>query len=1027
MTTVTAPGPALGGPRRRPRAVRTGEVIGWFVGVFCTYWIYWLIAVPLIEPGIEPDSVSRYGAGAANGPPPEMSQRKQALVQYFPPGSWELDNPAVWETDQTMLLFKRPEPQPDGTVKLQHCTLLFFPREGDGGTLAEPRPIIMRAERGASLKFDQPIELKTIDLAKRQLVGGNLHGLIRIERLPSQPGAGDDLLITTRDIELKGDRAVSPHPVHFRLGRSQGSGRDLEIQLHDDGRPGGAFRTGKVKTLLLKRDVVMNLALDDPAFARTGQRPGAAGDLSGSTLKVTCQGNFQYDFELHAASFHDRVDVARMSSGPSDLLNCELLNIYFRTSADKPAADAQPTPRETADNDQRPTNGDQPIRRIEARGDPVTLNSPSRGIYVKSLQGLDFEPIPGDQMGRIVGLGQGVMQGVAPGAAGNKFLVRWTREFRFEPTEGGQYVASLHGGANVRMPELGEITANDRLDAQGKLLQEGEIFVWATPLKAPPTSERVAVVRPVALRNGGPDPIQPNSAPAADKWQIDRVLAQGSVAVSTPQLDANTGKIEVWVERATAAPTPGAPPNNAPLADNAPPQQQPKPQSAPNAPPGQRYSVQAGSVQVKLVPNGKEFAVASLTLDNQAQLQELTPRPGARPLVVIGDRLHVAAANTEQTRVTVSGNLAQIDAGGMVLFGQSIELEKHTNRLWVDGAGQMVMPIQQDLNGQPLLKPQSAEVTWQGGMHFQANTVTFEHNVRVRSENQLLTTQKLDGVLDRPIDFSNPQLAAPPGSPAAAQNAPQLATVQCYGEAVLDGRQFDETGQQTSIQQMQINDLSIQRQSGAVHGKGPGWIRYVGLAPLGGGPAAFALPGQKPPVQADQRPRLPYSYVHVAFQHEINGNLNGRTMTFSNRTKTVYAPVDNWHARLDAEKPESLGPEGMVLDARQLTVRQMPPRVRGEQGWFELVAQGNVLAEGATFVAVGHRATYSQDKDHLILEGDGRSPAELLYSPMPGGPRSSTKVEKLVYSLGKRHVLFTGTGPFNFEAPRGPAPPPAKQ
>lgn len=1018
MTTASAPPKTHSGPRRRPRNVRTTEVIGWFVGVFCAYWIYWLIAVPLIEPGIEPETVSRHTASANDTSAPDLSQRKQALAKYFPPGSWELDNPAVWETDHSMLLFKDLEPQPNNKVKIPHFTLLFFPNEATAA--AEPRPIIMRAEHGALLEFDRPIELKTID-RNVTLVGGQLLGRIRIERLPSQPGAGDDLLITTRDIVLKGDRATSPHPVNFRMGRSTGTGRDLEIQLQNDGKPGGALRTGKVKSLLLKRDVIVNLALDDPAFSRN-QRPGAAGDLAGSTLRVTCQGHFQYDFELHAAAFHDRVDVARMSKGPSDLLNCELLSIFFRTKENSPAPEPPADPSATA----AASHADSPIRRIEARGEPVTLQSPSRGIYVQSLHGLDFEPIPGDQMGRIVGLGQGVMQGLTPGDQANKFLVRWTREFRFEPTEGGQYVASLHGGASVRMPNFGEITANDRLDAQGKLIQEGEIFAWATPVKSLPASDQVAI-RPVSLQNGAPNP-QP-AKPPSDKWQIDRLLAQGSVVVSTPQLDANTGKIEVWVERPTPT-TPAAASLTTAPTDVAPPPSQAKPKQslAPGTPPGQRYSVHAGNVQVKLIPKGEEFAVASLTLENQAHLEELNPKPGAKPMVVNGDRLHVTNADSEQTRVTVAaqpGNLAHIDAGGMVLFGQAIELEKHTNRLWVDGPGRMVMPIAQDLNGQPLAQPQTAEITWQRGMRFQSNTVIFEGDVRIKSDNQFLSTPTLEGVLDRPIDFSNPQLAAPPGAPGAAQNAPQLAVARCRGEALLTGRQVDDKGQQTAIYEMKTFDLEIQRQSGDVRGRGPGHVHYVALAPEGGG-NAFALPGQPKPAAGVQPSKLPYTCIHTTFERELSGNINSRTMTFSNATKTAYAPVANWNVRLDAEKPASLGPDGMVLDADQLTVRQMPPRVRGEQGWFELMAEKNVLVEGATFVAVGHRAMYSQDKNQLILEGDGQSPALLTYTPAPGGPRTTTRVARLIYSLGTQHVQITGTSPINIEAPR-PAPrPPAK-
>ncbi len=241
-----------------------GQAIVSFLVVFCLYWLYWLIAVPLIEPGLDAEvakTARQEDLQAASAAP---SARKQALAKYFPPGSWELDNPAIWETDSTLLLFKTPHPTADGQVELRNCTLLYFPRSRGEVDPQKVRPIIMRASEGATLQFDQAIVLKNVDLAKRQLIGGKLKGQITIVREPSRLGAADDLVITTRDIELKGDRAFSPHLVRFRLGRSHGSGRDLEILLGgDNSPPGGGFRSGKVRTLLLKKDVVMNLAVDD--------------------------------------------------------------------------------------------------------------------------------------------------------------------------------------------------------------------------------------------------------------------------------------------------------------------------------------------------------------------------------------------------------------------------------------------------------------------------------------------------------------------------------------------------------------------------------------------------------------------------------------------------------------------------------------------------------------------------------------------------------------------------------------------
>ena len=44
----------------------------------------------------------------------------------------------------------------------------------------------------------------------------------------------------------------------------------------------------------------------------------------------------------------------------------------------------------------------------------------------------------------------------------------------------------------------------------------------------------------------------------------------------------------------------------------------------------------------------------------------------------------------------------------------------------------------------------------------------------------------------------------------------------------------------------------------------------------------------------------------------------------------------------------------------------------------ELEALGNAVVENITFTARGNRITYAEAKDLLILEGNGRSDAELL-------------------------------------------------
>ena len=528
------------------RLSRSGQVAGSFVAVVAAYVVYWLIAVPLIEPSLEQKVVARTPDEQVEKARTEVSGRQRNVAQYFPADSWELGNPAIWESEQTRLLFKTIDPQPDGTVKLMPCTLLFFPR-GSGSK----QPVIMRAVQGAIVKFDQPIELKSVDLSKRELIGGRLPGTIVIHRNPSAPGADDELHITTRDVEMHKDRVWTPYPVAFRMGRNHGSGRDMEIQLTaDEGAEArGGFRAGTMRTLQLKRDVKMQLATGPAARPGTAARQQPA-DLP---LDVTCQGMFQFDMQNYAASFHREVNVLRPNLvGEADQLNCEELTVLFDPRAPKPAVAPGAAP---------PAAGAQlsslQVRMIRATGNPVTLRSPRQGIYAR-CRGFDYAPAPGGAMGSFLAIGPGIMQRNLPSDPAGKYDATWSREFRFEPAR-AQHVGSLRGAATVRFSQMGKITAD-------------EILTWVSAKPAGPTAQVARL---------------PGALPSGDGWQFERVVAQvssdktvgsqGLVEIDSPQLFGKTDRLEAFVERPVPVATPAG---NAPVGaqPNAPP-----PPAAPSA------------------------------------------------------------------------------------------------------------------------------------------------------------------------------------------------------------------------------------------------------------------------------------------------------------------------------------------------------------------------------------------------------------------------------------------------------------
>ena len=185
-------------------------------------------------------------------PPPAISWKK-----HFAPGDWELHDPIALDIERGKLLVKKYRTLKDGRVKLFPCTMIFFPK----GQASESEPIIMQAPEGAILEFDEKFEPNRAKIGK--LVAGQLRGQITIRSRPSRPGAGDDLHIVTRDVQLAEDRIWTPNPVDFSLGLSHGSGREMQIGLaapaeNVDAKSTG-IRVGTLQWLELERDVKMHM------------------------------------------------------------------------------------------------------------------------------------------------------------------------------------------------------------------------------------------------------------------------------------------------------------------------------------------------------------------------------------------------------------------------------------------------------------------------------------------------------------------------------------------------------------------------------------------------------------------------------------------------------------------------------------------------------------------------------------------------------------------------------------------------
>ena len=146
------------------------------------------------------------------------------LEGLFPPGTLDPKKTKVLENDKVVLLLNDYKNLGDGRVELHPCTMVFLwdgPAEDEAQRMRQS--VILEAPQGAVLKFDKPIDLRTLKIGR--LVGGNLPGPITIRSQGKSPGPEDDLLIRTHDVQLSEHELWTPHPVEFTWGKNSGAAK----------------------------------------------------------------------------------------------------------------------------------------------------------------------------------------------------------------------------------------------------------------------------------------------------------------------------------------------------------------------------------------------------------------------------------------------------------------------------------------------------------------------------------------------------------------------------------------------------------------------------------------------------------------------------------------------------------------------------------------------------------------------------------------------------------------------------------
>lgn len=1071
------------------RILRSAVVFG---VIIAAYEVYATLAVPLMEPPLALREQRRITDNEIGGAYKAVTKYQLLLSNYFPKDHWSQTRPPkviANGTEQFMLVFDEFQRSPgsgqngDGSptalVNIERIAVLYFPTPPREGVTPPEDAVILEAQQGARLEFDEfRPEIGKIG----QIIRGNFPGLIRIRSNMRDPGPDDDLLIETADLQMNTKLMYTAAPVRFRLGPNVGGGTELEIRFLADehSKPGDpGLKIAGIDSLEIRRDVRIQAQIDaktllpketkketgavaahnkdnqlhaaNPSVQVTNAAP-AKPATENQPIEISSSGPFTFDFIRYVASLDHDVEVRRVNAnGPSDQLTCSRLDIHF---APKSQSNASPPPAvvDAGKRQQQEIANLEPVA-IVAEGHPAIVVAPS---YNAQARGDRIHIVLHDQRVRISGgsdamlvYGTNVLQApvidyqhptkeegteigsfratgpgslhyvVDPAKAQQVLQAEWKTSVQLG-REKGQPVLALDGRPKIAFAEAGSLSAD-------------QIRMYLRELEGH-AEEGFAI--------GG----QKNKKQNKLQLAPDRMLATGNVEIASPQFTGHvrslTATFRAQPNVKSGATTPTAPGGKASGVTPGASSKQQSPSNAPPKPPttpSQRYFIDTDQLRLEISMNGTLAAPTTLECLGNVLLREI-PLVATRdqPLEIRGGQLLVDRLDTETPHVILHGAgpgqplgavPAQLTGRGVTVLTDTVELDGRENRMWSDGPGRATMLVARKRTGNATATPQPMELNWQGGMKFDGQRIYVERNVTVTGNDVKLRCDRLGAKLPTPVKFSD----------QFDRGAMQPNEIECAGQVLVESIMRDAEGV-TSHQVMQLARLTYNQQTGDFIGDGPGVIRSTqfdnnrrGLLGQQGTPplarAASSSTGSK------------LSFLRVDFHRGLKGNQLLRELTFQERVRTVYGPVDSWEQELDPTRPETLPPETITLTCDNLRLNEDAVAARDAAAAgnktarmpVQMMAQGDVRIAGQVpkqgeFSVQAGSATYEEAKEAFVLEGDGRTPAKLWRRSATGVDSAPTEAHKIRYTLKTNQVKVEGfqyleITPNDVQNARRPTPP----
>jgi len=653
-------------------------------------------------------------------------------------------------------------------------------------------PTVLRCS-AAKLGFDGPI-LLTGD-SKTRMRTASLDGEVTIFRPSPTPQKDETLKLVTRDVQVSANTIVALGEVAFSFGPHRGSGKTLTIELEHHPDASAINRDfSSINGVSAIRLASLNRLRIEPASLKESpvappetppqQSPAAILSAANVPIEVTCAGPFRFDYASRTATFNEKVFIKQQDKF-GDNLNCHQLMVQF-TDENKPTnsstitAEAMPPAAGAIKRLIAVGNRDkgEPVvmiansRQMNVRGDELEYHAAENHIQCRSAdqvsiispelnvrgRSLSYHITPDGALGDLNAVGPGEFFRKSADIKENIFL-RWQRNLTIRKRVFPESKQDVVG----RIPEKIIV-----VDGQAEVLVQETTHVTADRLN-------IAVFeRPDAKLSGN----SANNSKSKFQYSPSEVFADSPVTIKSPNVDGVAGKLLVtWPQPNANAlkthqtlslhrtsrlnrignrqrvlkPATALQRDTAVVFDGA---------AEPTKETLKQYiRFKGDEVRVRLENNSSnekssEPQLLDLKVNGNVIVHQHPHRESKeKPLLISGNELRIVPQGKEIYRMLVAGKdktPAIVDAQGLMLTGDTIHLDQESNKLWVEGAGEMKVRQQEKTKpnstdrqqDQALAATGDVDLQWAGGMVFDGAKIYFERNVMMTSFGEKSTPDK---------------------------------------------------------------------------------------------------------------------------------------------------------------------------------------------------------------------------------------------------------------------------------------------